>query len=222
MSVINNVVFNYVKIKKPAPKYGEDPGCPINNCEYSVDVCIPFETVNKLKKKYKTIKAVKNMAAYDAEDYKKTFKVDAPNPEVYANQSGEYFVLKLTAYAGYLDGTPVPEGKIPRVVGTKTRTTDSSGKTVGRNIEVGNGSTGRVSFVERSWEYKGSTGLSLDLTGIQIDNLIEYFSKNHENVNEFEFEEEDEEFGYDPDSDEKPPKEEPNGDGTTPEDEDEW
>lgn len=197
MSVINNVVFNYVKIHKAYPKYGNEPGCAINDCEYSVDVCLPAETAKKLRKKYKVIKSVKDMSTFDAEEYKKVFKVDTPDAKVYANADGEYSVMKLKCYAGYNDGTPVPEVKKPRVVGSKTPTTDSNGLEVGRGIEVGNGSTGKVSFVERSWEYKGKTGLSLDLTGIQVEVLVPYVAKTAANVNEFEFEEgELDEFGY--------------------------
>jgi hypothetical protein len=224
MSVINNVVFNYVKIKKAAPKFGKKPGCPINDCEYSVDVCIPAATVKALKKKYKTIKGVKNMATYDAEDYKKTFKVEAPDADIYANADDEYSVMKLTAFAGYADGGEVPEEKIPRVVGTKSPTTSSDGKKIGRDIEVGNGSTGRVSFVERTWEFEKVPGLSLDLTGIQVATLVEYVAKSSGNENEFDFEEEDEdEFGYDtPDDTADSTDMASTGDGNTPSDDEQW
>lgn len=223
MAVIKDVIFNYVKIKRPAPKYGKDSECPINDREYTVDVCLPAETAKKLKKKYKTVKSVKNMPMLEAEDYKKTYKTDAPDPEVYANADGEYAVLKLTAFAGYQDGTPVPDDQAPRVVGNKTRTLSDNGKKVGKDIEVGNGSTGKVSFSERQWEWKDTKGLSLDLTGIQIEQLVEYFGGN-KNVNEFEFEEDDDDFAYEehtPSDSDKEAESEETGDGETPDD-DEW
>ncbi len=225
MSVINNVIFNYVKIKTPAPMYGFKPGCAIANCEYSVDVCLPAATAKALKKKYKTTKSVKNMPTYSAEEYKEAFKIDAPDAETYENSDGDYSVMKLTAYAGFKKtGDPVPEEDIPRVVGSKSKTKDSLGKKVGRDIEVGNGSTGRVSFKERPWDNDHGKGVSLDLTGIQVDVLVEYTAKAKGNVNEFEFEEEDEdEFGYDEGGEsEAKTEDEPTGDGETPDDDDEW
>lgn len=218
MAVIKNVVFNYVKIKKPAPKYGKKPGCPINDCEYTVDVCLPADTAKALKKKYKTVKAVKNMATYDAEDYKKTFKCEAPDAAVYANSDDEYSILKLTAFAGYKDGSAVPEDKAPDVFGTKAKKVAGDGKAVGRDIEVGNGSTGKVSFVERPWEFEGQKGLSLDLGNIQIETLVEYESKGGTNGEEFEFEEEEgDEFSYES---EEEAGDSPTGDGDTPDDDD--
>jgi hypothetical protein len=220
MSVIQNVVFNYVKIKKPVPKYGMADDCSIGDREFSVDVCLPTKAVKGLKKKYKAVKAVKNMATYDAEAYLKTFKVDAPDAETYADEEGDYSVLKLTAFAGYTDGEAVPDAKVPRVVGTKSPTVASDGKEVGRSIEVGNGSTGRVSFVERPWEYKGAKGLSLDLTGIQVASLVSYVS-SASNENEFEFEDEDD-FQYDKSSDSDATDDDTTAGGDTPTNDEAW
>jgi hypothetical protein len=219
MSVINNVVFNYVKIKTPEPKYKKEKDCPINDRQYSIDVCLPAATAKALKKKYKAVKSVKNITTFDKEDYEKRYKVDAPDAAIYANSEDEYSTMKLTAFAGYSDGSPVPEDKIPRVVGTKTATTTDDGKKVGRDIEVGNGSTGRVSFVERQWKHKDDNGLSLDLTGIQVATLVEYTSPSTANENEFAFEGEDkvDQGGFDY-TEETPPA----GDVATPLDIEEW
>lgn len=222
MAVIKNVVFNYVKIKKPAPKYGKKEGCPISDCEYAVDICLPAAAYKDFKKHFKTVAAVKNAKTFTAEEYKETFKVDAPSAKVYANGDGEYTVVKFTAYAGYKnDGEPVPEDKKPLVQGSKSKTKTGDGKEIGRHIEVGNGSTGKLSFSERTWEYEKKPGLSLDLTGIQVETLIEYVSKVNED--EFEYEEEEDEFAASDAADKADSKADaPKGDGSTPDDDIDW
>ena len=230
MPVINQVAFNYVKIKTAAPKYGETQGCSIDKCEYTVQVCIPAATAKALKKhpKYKKIAAIKDMDEVDAAAYEKTFKVKPPEGDIYPNEDGDFFMLRLSNFAGYKDGTPVPEELIPRVLGSVKKdgqTYDVTGKMVNRQVEIGNGSLGKVSFKERDWEYNGKKGISLDLTGVQVTNLVEYVSKTA-NVNEFDFDEAGDDFAVDEDA--VPGMEADEGeaqapvDSGTPVDKDEW
>ena len=193
MAVLKNCVFNYVKIKNPALEYGKKgvADSPFMEREFVVDVLVPADTAKKLRKKYKGVASIKEARTYDAKQYEESFRTAPPSDAMYLNGDDEYTVVKFKKRAYYTKtktaNTP------PKVVGVKGQK-DNNGKTVGIQIEAGNGSLGCVQFKERPWEYEGKAGLSLDLVALQITDLIEYVAND---TLEFEMEEDDDDFDGD-------------------------
>lgn len=170
--VIHDVVFNYVKIKNPGLDYNHKDdnaaNAPLEHKEYGVDVVPTAEWVKKLKKRFGKHNPVKKMRLMDEEAYKKAFKVDGPGAE-YQNGDGEYSILTFTAFTTYSNGDVARVPEVLAVSGGK----DAKGLPVGIDIEVGNGSKGKVQVSERTWENFGG-GLTLDLYAIKVENLVPY------------------------------------------------
>jgi len=193
MAVINDVYLNYVCIKNPALEYEKSAvaGKDHLNKEFKIEMLLPVKTYKALKAKYKSVKSVKEVKQHTAEGYEKRFKVAPPEDSIYIDSDGEYNTLKMTKMAYYkLSGDKTIQPKVMGVKGTKTSQKDSEGKPVSLQIEVGNGSFGRVQFIERAWKNGDKKGISLDLVGIQVANPVEYASK-YDSEFEFEFEDDD-------------------------------
>jgi len=174
-----NVIFNghifYTKIAKPALKYGEQPAStPHGNREYVVDVLVTEDDYKALKKKYKTVKSVKEAKEFDAKEFEAQFKCAPPF------EAETYFVIKFKKSADYKDGNATQK---PIVKGVKGVTGISV------TTEIGNGTEAHVQWKERPWEYQGKKGLSLDLAAIGVVSLVEYTGGGTEI--EFDFEDED-------------------------------
>jgi hypothetical protein len=202
MAVIKNVVLNYVKIKQPTLEFEkkEDASNPVLNKEFVVDALIQSATYKKLKKIFKTVAAIKTPSHnVTAAEYKEIYKVEVPEGAGWCNDDGEYTIVKFRKKAYYKSNGDATDQPIVRgIKGDR----DASGQTVNPEVEVGNGSLANLQFNERNWEFGGKKGLSLDLGGIQVINLVEYTAKN---VDEFEYDEDefggDDDFGGDADDD---------------------
>ncbi len=174
-----NVVFNayiyYPKLKNPALRYGLKPAStPHGNREYVVDVLIEEDDYKKLKKKYKTVKSIKDAQEFDATEFEERYKVAPPY------EAETYFIVKFKKSADYKDGNPTT----PPVV----RAAKGCGQKVTIETEIGNGTQAHIQWKEREWTYEGKKGLSLDLAAVGVKNLIEYEGGELE----LEFDEEDE------------------------------
>lgn len=150
----------YTKIAKPALKYEQSPvkGKPFANREYSVDVLVTEEDFSTFKKRYKTSNVVKSVKELDAKEFEEKFKVAPPY------EADTYYILKFKKSADYKDGNPTDK---PKVVGKK-------GSGISSATELGNGTKANVHWREREWSYGGKKGLSLDLSGIAVIELVEY------------------------------------------------
>ncbi len=183
---IKDAIFNYVHIKAPSLEYEKkvDPSNDFMNKEYVLDVLMPFADWKVLKKLYKNVKSIASSRDYSPEEYEKAFKIAPPTDKKYKNSDGEFTLVKFRQRAYYKNtGDPTVQ---PGVVGTVEvkrgnvviGTKDDEGNAVGADIEVGNGSRGNVQFRERPWSYGGKPGVTLDLVGIQVINLVEYTPPN--------------------------------------------
>ena len=160
-SVIFNAFIYYTKIAKPALKFGKKPtSTPHGNREYVVDVLVTEEDYGKLKKKFKTVKSIKDAREFDAKEFEEAFKVAPPY------EAENYIVVKFKKSADYQDGNATPKPIVKAAKGCTERVTVST--------EIGNGSEAHVQWKEREWKYEGKNGLSLDLAALGIVNLVPY------------------------------------------------
>lgn len=176
-----NVLFNafvyYTKIRKPALKYGKKPvnDKPHVNREYVVDVLVTEEDFKLLKKKYKSVKSVKEAREFDAAEFEATFKVAPPY------EAETYYVIKFKKSADYQDGNATPKPIVKAAKGCADKITEST--------DIGNGTEAHVQWREREWTYEGKKGLSLDLAALGIVDLVPYAGGEPEV--EFDVEDED-------------------------------
>lgn len=196
-----NVLFNafiyYTKVKNPALEYQKQAvdSKPHMNRECVVDVLVEEADMKALKKKYKTVKAIKNAREFDAEDFEQTFKVAPPY------EAETYYVIKFSKKMYYKDGN---EGTKPKIVGVVGQAKDKKGLKVSVDIEVGNGSQAHVQWKERTWDNQFGKGLALDLVALCVLDLVPYVGGGDDL--EFDFDEDsDTDFGdegdFDNDSD---------------------
>lgn len=157
--VFNCFVY-YTKIAKPALRYGLKPvkGSPHANREYTTDVLVTEEDYAALKKMYKNVKSIKDAREFDAKEFEETFKVAPPY------EADNYIVIKFKKSADYQDGNATEK---PKVVGKK-------GSGITASTELGNGTEAHVQWKEREWTYEGKKGMSLDLVGMAVVNLVPY------------------------------------------------
>lgn len=184
--IIKNAIVNYAKLGTPVTEYEKEvvAGKPHMNKEYLLEVLMPHKLWKKFSKQYKKVVGVEKAKVYTAEEYEKNFKVSPPDASIYADEDGDYTIIKLRQRAYYKNsGDEIPDGKKPKVVGvsqtknSKGKVTgfkDAEGNAVGIDIAIGNGSECNVQFSERTW--KGRDGLSLDLVAVQVTNLVAYDS----------------------------------------------
>lgn len=179
-----NVIFNafvyYVKLKTPALRYGLKPvaGSNHGNREYTVDVLVTAEDLKALKKKYKTVKSLKDAKEFDAKEFEAQYKVAPPY------EAEEYFVVKFKKSADYKDGNATPKPLVKAAKGC--------GVPVTIETDIGNGTQAHVQFKEREWTYEGKKGLSLDLAAVGVVDLVVFQSAGVEAEFEFEDDFEDE------------------------------
>ena len=161
-------VFAYAKIQEPAFKYQST-----TEKEFSIDIIVDKATAKAFGKQFPKQKG----KTVDNDDFEEIYKMPPPFPD-----QDEQFVLKLKRPAQYKDGNPLPESYWPKVMQKK------GGKAVQvpREVLVGNGSVGKVSYdvnendfgtfaklknilVEDLKEYKKSGGSGADDFGLELE-----------------------------------------------------
>ena len=161
-------VFAYAKIQEPAFKYQST-----TEKEFSIDIIVDKATAKAFGKQFPKQKG----KVVDNDDFEEIYKMPPPFPD-----QDEQFVLKLKRPAQYKDGKPLPESYWPKVMQKK------GGKAVQipREVLVGNGSVGKVSYdvnendfgtfaklknilVEDLKEYKKSGGSGADDFGLELE-----------------------------------------------------
>lgn len=215
MPVVKNVVLMYTRIKNPDLEFeatastGEDKD--YMNKEYSTQIVMPESEYKKLDKKYgkrghKVKMLTDSVRFYSAKEYEAAFKVKPPESEDYVTEDG-YVSIKFSQKAYWVNsGDRFPA---PRVVGTKKGgTVDNDGNEINGDVGIGNGTIGHMSFRERTFKNPKTQkqGLALDLTGVQVHNLVPYVNMADED--EFEYEDddfEDDDFEIEGDDDDEAP-----------------
>ena len=169
-------VFAYAKIQEPAFKYQST-----TEKEFSIDIIVDKETAKAFGKQFPKQKGKQ----VDNDDFEEIYKMPPPFPD-----QDEQYVLKLKRPALYKDGKPLPESYWPKVMQKK------GGKAVQipREVLVGNGSTGKVSYDVNENDY----GTFAKLKNILVEDLKEYKKTGGSGADDFGLELEEptaDEFG---------------------------
>ena len=169
-------VFAYAKIQEPAFKYQST-----TEKEFSIDIIVDKETAKAFGKQFPKQKGKR----VDNDDFEEIYKMPPPFPD-----QDEQYVLKLKRPAQYKDGKPLPESYWPKVMQKK------GGKAVQipREVLVGNGSTGKVSYDVNENDY----GTFAKLKNILVEDLKEYKKSGGSGADDFGLELEEptaDEFG---------------------------
>ncbi len=169
-------VFAYAKIQEPALKYQST-----TEREFSIDIIVDKATAKAFGKQFQKQKG----KTVDNDDFEEIYKFPPP----FSDQD-EQFVLKLKRPAQYKDGTPLPESYWPKVIQKK------NGKAVAipREILVGNGSVGKVSYDVNENDF----GTFAKLKNVLVEDLKEYKKSGGSGADDFGLEMEEptaDEFG---------------------------
>ena len=169
-------VFAYAKIQEPAFKYQST-----TEKEFSIDIIVDKATAKAFGKQFPKQKG----KTVDNDDFEDIYKFPPPYPE-----QDEQHILKLKRPAQYKDGKPLPESYWPKVMQKK------GGKAVQipREVLVGNGSTGKVSYDVNENDY----GTFAKLKNILVEDLKEYKKSGGSGADDFGLELEEptaDEFG---------------------------
>ena len=169
-------VFAYAKIQEPAFKYQST-----TEKEFSIDIIVDKETAKAFGKQFPKQKGKR----VDNDDFEEIYKMPPPFPD-----QDEQYVLKLKRPAQYKDGKPLPESYWPKVMQKK------GGKAVQipREVLVGNGSTGKVSYDVNENDF----GTFAKLKNILVEDLKEYKKTGGSGADDFGLELEEptaDEFG---------------------------
>ena len=169
-------VFAYAKIQEPAFRYQST-----TEKEFSIDLVVDKATAKEFGKMFPKQRG----KTVDTEDFEDIYKFPPPFPD-----QDEQFVLKLKRPAQYKDGKPLPESYWPKVMQKK------GGKAVQipREVLVGNGSTGKVSYDVNENDY----GTFAKLKNILVEDLKEYKKTGGSGADDFGLELEEptaDEFG---------------------------
>ena len=169
-------VFAYAKIQEPAFKYQST-----TEKEFSIDIIVDKATAKAFGKQFPKQKGKQ----VDNDDFEEIYKMPPPFPD----QDTQY-ILKLKRPAQYKDGKPLPESYWPKVMQKK------GGKAVQipREVLVGNGSTGKVSYDVNENDY----GTFAKLKNILVEDLKEYKKSGGSGADDFGLELEEptaDEFG---------------------------
>ena len=169
-------VFAYAKIQEPAFKYQST-----TEKEFSIDIIVDKATAKAFGKQFPKQKGKQ----VDNDDFEEIYKMPPPFPD-----QDEQYVLKLKRPAQYKDGKPLPESYWPKVMQKK------GGKAVQipREVLVGNGSTGKVSYDVNENDY----GTFAKLKNILVEDLKEYKKTGGSGADDFGLELEEptaDEFG---------------------------
>ena len=171
-----SAVFAYAKIQEPAFKYQST-----TEKEFSIDLIVDKATAKAFGKQFPKQKG----KTVDNDDFEEIYKMPPPFPD-----QDEQYVLKLKRPAQYKDGKPLPESYWPKVMQKK------GGKAVQipREVLVGNGSTGKVSYDINENDY----GTFAKLKNILVEDLKEYKKTGGSGADDFGLELEEptaDEFG---------------------------
>ena len=139
--------------------------------EYAVDILVTKQVGKALKKVAKKL----SVREIDADSFEDTFKTKPPF------EAEEYYIVKATKMAYYKN---TEEASPPITVVGKTRDEDL------KETEFGNGSQGNVILKTRSWTYGNTKGVSLDLSTIQVLDLIPYEGGGSD-LDDLDFEDDD-------------------------------
>lgn len=218
MATIKNVYFYYAKIKNPVLEYQKEAvkDLPHMNRECVVDTLVPETVYKALKRKYKTVKAVREAREFDAEEFEKAFKVKPPY------EAETYYVVKFKKKTYYKDEN---EAAKPKVVGQVGQVKDINGLAINEDVALGNGTLGHIQFKERTWDNQFGKGMALDLMALCVKELVEFVEQD---TLEFEFDEDDEDGGFgsgdefDAESDDESFAEDTPVDTSKPEDDEGW
>jgi len=164
-TIINDVVFAYVKMKAPVKALNE------KNTEVSVQVVMSEDDADNLLEACPSA----NVKTFKNEAFEDKFKFEAPFPS-----QKKQFVASFKKMISK-DGVDLPEDFRPRVIhlqedGTKVDVTFEK--------EIGNGSKGAVAYSTYTAEYtdketnKKVKKLLSQLVAIQVTDLIEYSSSS--------------------------------------------
>lgn len=169
-------VFAYAKIQEPAFKYQST-----TEKEFSIDIIVDKATAKAFGKQFPKQKGKQ----VDNDDFEEIYKMPPPFPD-----QDEQYVLKLKRPAQYKDGKPLPESYWPKVMQKK------GGKAVQipREVLVGNGSSGKVSYDVNENDY----GTFAKLKNILVEDLKEYKKSGGSGADDFGLELEEptaDEFG---------------------------
>ena len=171
-----SAVFAYAKIQEPAFKYQST-----TEKEFSIDLIVDKATAKAFGKQFPKQKG----KTVDNDDFEEIYKMPPPFPD-----QDEQYVLKLKRPAQYKDGKPLPESYWPKVMQKK------NGKAVPipREVLVGNGSTGKVSYDVNENDY----GTFAKLKNVLVEDLKEYKKSGGTGADDFGLELEEptaDEFG---------------------------
>ena len=171
-----SAVFAYTKIQEPAFKYQST-----TEKEFSIDLIVDKATAKAFGKQFPKQKG----KTVDNDDFEEIYKMPPPFPD-----QDEQYVLKLKRPAQYKDGKPLPESYWPKVMQKK------NGKAVPipREVLVGNGSTGKVSYDVNENDY----GTFAKLKNVLVEDLKEYKKSGGTGADDFGLELEEptaDEFG---------------------------
>lgn len=171
-----SAVFAYAKIQEPAFKYQST-----TEKEFSIDLIVDKATAKAFGKQFPKQKG----KTVDNDDFEEIYKMPPPFPD-----QDEQYVLKLKRPAQYKDGKPLPESYWPKVMQKR------GGKAVQipREVLVGNGSTGKVSYDINENDY----GTFAKLKNILVEDLKEYKKTGGSGADDFGLELEEptaDEFG---------------------------
>lgn len=139
--------------------------------QYETQLVVTKEILKQLKKAHKKMQA----KDFDAEDFKKNFKVDPPF------EADEYHVIRVARKAFKTDGDAAQP---PRVFGKNT--SDNMLETL-----IGNGSVGTVKVRVYPWENDFGKGTSITLDAIRVTDLVEYSGGGANDDDMFDDDEED-------------------------------
>lgn len=171
-----SAVFAYAKIQEPAFKYQST-----TEKEFSIDLIVDKATAKAFGKQFPKQKG----KTVDNDDFEEIYKFPPPFPD-----QDEQYVLKLKRPAQYKDGKPLPESYWPKVMQKK------NGKAIQlpREVLVGNGSTGKVSYDVNENDY----GTFAKLKNVLVEDLKEYKKSGGTGADDFGLELEEptaDEFG---------------------------
>lgn len=171
-----SAVFAYAKIQEPAFKYQST-----TEKEFSIDLIVDKATAKAFGKQFPKQKG----KTVDNDDFEEIYKMPPPFPD-----QDEQYVLKLKRPAQYKDGKPLPESYWPKVMQKK------NGKAIQlpREVLVGNGSTGKVSYDVNENDY----GTFAKLKNVLVEDLKEYKKSGGTGADDFGLELEEptaDEFG---------------------------
>ena len=155
--------FAYAKIQEPAFRYQST-----TEKEFSIDIIVDKATAKAFGKQFGKQKG----KVVDNDEFEEVYKMPPP----FSDQDEQY-ILKLKRPAQYKDGKPLPESYWPKVMQKK------GGKAVPvpREVLVGNGSVGKVSYDVTENDF----GTFAKLKNVLVEELVEYKKSGGSGADDF-------------------------------------